>query len=574
MMVVHMLSPDDCYDQLYVSNYALDHVRDLLLRLDGVGDLQHLRRPRILAARLARSRQARRLRLTAGDVVAAVQEQNVQVSGGCARPASPRLRTPPSSSSCRRRGASTTAPVPADHRQRADGGRLVRVRTSRASSSARATTSTNSYLNGKPAVALAHLPAPGHQCARTPRTNHPDDEASSRRDFPPGIDYEIVYNPTEFIAECVQRGLQDAVRGRRPRRPRRHRLPAVVAHGDHPDRRDPGLAHRHVRGDERVRLLAQHPDPVRPGAGDRHRRRRCHRRRRERRAQHRAGHVAARGGAQDHGRGRRARCIAIALVLAAVFVPTAFIPGISGQFYRQFALTIAVSTIISAFNSLTLSPALWRAAVAGRTATSTAALLPARRPLARDGLQSRLRQELARLFARGATSRRGEAVLLAMLPSMSGSSGTTSGVATVPTGFIPSLDQGYVDRRHPDSPTARRCRGPMRSCRVRRRSCARRPACRMRSPSRASPARPSPTPRTPPRSSPRFNRSRSACQGGPASERRHRQLFGRMQAIKEAFIIVVPPPPVRGLGNAGGFKMQLQDRSGVGLRQVLAARPS
>ncbi|WP_163778095.1 efflux RND transporter permease subunit, partial [Proteus mirabilis] len=50
--------------------------------------------------------------------------------------------------------------------------------------------------------------------------------------------------------------------------------------------------------------------------------------------------------------------VAIALVLSAVFIPTAFIPGISGQFYKQFALTIAASTLISAFNSLTLSPAL------------------------------------------------------------------------------------------------------------------------------------------------------------------------------------------------------------------------
>ena len=105
-------------------------------------------------------------------------------------------------------------------------------------------------------------------------------------------------------------------------------------------------------------LQPEQPDAVRPGAGDRHRRRRRHRRGRGGRASHRARAVAARRDASRRWRRSPGRSIAVGLVLSAVFVPCAFITGIIGQFFRQFALTIAVSTVISAFNSLTLSPAL------------------------------------------------------------------------------------------------------------------------------------------------------------------------------------------------------------------------
>ncbi len=105
-------------------------------------------------------------------------------------------------------------------------------------------------------------------------------------------------------------------------------------------------------------LLAQHAVAVRPGAGDRHRGGRRHRGRRERGAPHRT--TACRRATRPTRPWTKCRgpIIAIALVLAAVFIPTAFVSGLTGQFYRQFALTIAISTVISAFNSLTLSPAL------------------------------------------------------------------------------------------------------------------------------------------------------------------------------------------------------------------------
>ena len=104
---------------------------------------------------------------------------------------------------------------------------------------------------------------------------------------------------------------------------------------------------------------------VRPGAGDRHRGRRCDRGGGERRAQHRNGLTPHRGHPPGHARGD-GPIIATALVLCAVFVPTAFISGLTGQFYKQFALTIAITTVISAFNSLTCRRR-WRRCCSRRT---------------------------------------------------------------------------------------------------------------------------------------------------------------------------------------------------------------
>src|SRR3954449_5190950 len=134
--------------------------------------------------------------------------------------------------------------------------------------------------------------------------------------------------------------------------------------------------------------------------------------------------------------------VAIALVLAAVFVPTAFIPGISGQFYRQFALTIAVSTVISAFNSLTLSPALAAWLLKPHSHERP------RNPLVRAG------GALAGGFNRGFDAAShgyaravGSAVRhkLIVLPIYAGLlAGTVWAANHVPRGFIPVLDQGYA----------------------------------------------------------------------------------------------------------------------------------
>ena len=306
MMVVHMLSPDDSYDQLYISNYASIRIRDQLLRLDGIGDIQLFgAREYSIRVWLDPNRLAA-YQLTAADIVRALQEQNIQVSGGA-------LGQQPAPTDAAFQLTVQTQGRFEDVRQfrqvivkSADGGRLVRVGdVARVELGARDYV-TNSYLNGKPAVALAIFQRPGSN-ALAAAEGIIKKMNELKRDFPSGIDYQIVYNPTEFVAESVREVYKTLFEALDPRRPRRHHLPPVVAHGDHPDRRDPGVAHRDFRADERVRLLAQYADPVRPRARDRHRGRRRDRRRRECRAQHRTRHVAARRRARDHGRGRQ-RC--------------------------------------------------------------------------------------------------------------------------------------------------------------------------------------------------------------------------------------------------------------------------
>jgi HAE1 family hydrophobic/amphiphilic exporter-1 len=260
--------------------------------------------------------------------------------------------------------------------------------------------------------------------------------------------------------------------------------------------------------------------------------------------------------------------IAIALVLAAVFVPTAFIPGITGQFYRQFALTIAVSTLISAFVSLTLSPAL-------------AALLlkphshePPRNPLVRLG--SRLAGGFNRGFDRlasgyawsvGGIVRR----KFLVLPLYAGLLAATVWIVNhVPRGFIPTLDQGYaivVIQLQDGASLSRTDQVTKRATEIARETPGALNAVAFAGFSGAT----------------FTNASNSAAifvSFKPFEERLKEgltasaiigQLFKRMQQIEEAFIIAIPPPSVRGLGNAGGFRLQVQERTGSEVKRVLAA---
>jgi len=358
MMVVHMLSPDNTYDQLYVSNYARNNVRDELLRLDGVGDLtifgerQYSLRVWIDPEKLAA------FGLTSGDVTRAIQEQNVQVSGGA-------LGQEPVSSEAAFQLTVTTQGRLEDPRQfrqiivrSTPDGRLVRVQDVARVELGAQDYFTNSYLNGKPAVALAIFQRPNTNALQA-ATDIQKTMQRLKANFPPGIDYTIVYNPTEFISQSV-----DAVY---------HTLAeavmlvilviivflqswrtAIIPIVAIPVSLIGTFAVMSAFGfslntltlfgmvlaigivvDDAIVVVENVERNIAQGMSPRD---------------------AAHETMDEVG----TALIAIALVLTAVFVPTAFIPGLSGQFYRQFALTIAVSTVISAFNSLTKAKSDWR----------------------------------------------------------------------------------------------------------------------------------------------------------------------------------------------------------------------
>ncbi len=297
------------------------------------------------------------LNLTASDVVRAIREQNVQVAAG-------QLGAPP-------------APNAADFQLLIDTqGRLVTeeefenivVKTgehgeiTRLRDVARVELGATAYalrslLDNKPAVALPIFQLPG-----TNAIEISDDVrakmAELAKDFPEGIDYDIVYDPTVFVRDSIDAVVHTLFEALAARRARRDPVPADVARVDHSARGRAGVARRHVRGD--ARCSASRSTRCRCSAS-------CSRsaswsttRSSSSRTSSATSTTRTRPIEAAHQAMREVTSpiIATALVLCAVFVPTAFISGLTGQFYKQFALTIAICTVISAFNSLTLSPAL------------------------------------------------------------------------------------------------------------------------------------------------------------------------------------------------------------------------
>jgi HAE1 family hydrophobic/amphiphilic exporter-1 len=569
MMVVHMLSPDESYDQLYVSNYARTRVRDLLLRLNGVGDLILFGEREFSLRVWLDPGKLSSYGLTAGDVVAALQGQNVQVSGGS-------LGAPPNPGDNAFQYVVTTQGRFEDAREfrnvivkSGEDGRLIRLQdVARVELGAREYI-TNSYLNGKPAVALAIFQRPGTNALETADAVIATME-QVKQDFPPGLDYRIVYNPTEFIAEsidAVYETLFEAVllvvlvvlvflQSWRT---------AVIPIVAIPVSLIGTFAVMSIFGfsinmltlfgmvlaigivvDDAIVVVENVERNIRLGYSPRE-------------ASHRTMDEVG------------SAVISIALVLTAVFVPVAFIPGISGQFYLQFALTIAVATIISAANSLTLSPAL-------------AALLfkphggkPSRFPLAVVG----------RYFANGFNNgfdklSEGYGTVIrflvghrttlgAMLLIFAGLLGATVYMLqTTPRGFIPTLDQGYaiVVIQLPEGASLSRTDAVIQEAsKIIQETPGVINAVAFAGFSGAT-----------------FTNATNAgvvftgfapfnerlAQGLPA-DAIIGQLYGRLQSIDEAFVIAVPPPPVRGVGSSGGFKMQIQEREGSDMDRVLQA---
>jgi HAE1 family hydrophobic/amphiphilic exporter-1 len=568
MLVVHMLSPNDAYDQLYISNYALIRVRDQLLRLDGVGDITVFgAREYSLRVWLDPNKLAA-YQLTTTDVTAALQEQNVQVAGGA-------LGAPPSDNGnafqliVQTQGRFENVQQFEDVIVKASQGRLVRLKDiSRVELGARDYT-TNSYLNGRAAVGIGVFQRPG--------TNALDAAASVisrmeelKRDFPPGLEYRIAYNPTEFIAESVRevyKTLFEAIvlvvlvvliflQSWRTAIIPIIAIPVSLI-GTFALMQAFGFSLNNLTlfglvlaigivVDDAIVVVENVERNISEGQTPRQ-----------------AAHTTMDevGGA----------VIAIALVLSAVFVPTAFIPGITGQFYRQFALTIASATIISAINSLTLSPAL------------CALLLRSHSEHRPRFFLARFGSWLASLFNRGfdktsygySRSVHGlvahKAMLAVMLLVYAGVvAGTVFLARTTPTGFIPAQDKGYLIAvmQLPEGASLTRTDDVLR---------------RAEDILKDVPGIGNIVAIGGFNGATFTNASNGAVMFLPLKpfEERVRQglsaqvvagqVMQKLAVIKEAPIFALPPPPVQGLGNAGGFRMQLQDRSGAGLASLLGA---
>jgi HAE1 family hydrophobic/amphiphilic exporter-1 len=567
MMVVHMLSPDDSRDQLYVSNYAQSNIRDVLLRLDGIGDIT-LFGAREYSMRIWLDPQKMSAYgLAGGDIVKALQEQNVQVSGGA-------LGTPPEAADNAFQITVSTQGRFEDIRQfrnvivkATDDGRLVRLSDIARVELGAKDYVTNSYLNGKPAVALAIYQRPGSNALQAA-----DDIIATmerlKKDFPPGLAYRVVYNPTEFISESVKEVYKTLYEALALvvlvviiflQNWRTVIIPLVAI----PVSLIATFAVMAVFGfslntlslfglvlaigivvDDAIVVVENVERNIADGMKPRD-------------AAHET--MDQVGGA----------VVAIALVLTAVFVPTAFIPGISGQFYRQFALTIAASTIISAINSLTLSPALCALILRPHAAEQHSRLPGLGLLRGAAGVFNAGFEKASGSYGRlvGAITRRKVPMLVfyALLAAA-----TVFMINRVPTGFIPLLDRGYaiVVIQTPDgSSLARTDKVTQEAASIITQTPGVTDAVTFVGFSGA-------TFTNAPNAAAifaRFDSYPNRLAKGLSADKIIGLLTGRLSSIQDAFIFVVPPPAVRGIGNAGGFRLEIQDRGGVGLRGLLGA---
>jgi hydrophobe/amphiphile efflux-1 (HAE1) family protein len=563
IMVVHLLSPDNTYGQEYVSNYALIQVKDPVSRLYGVGNVQIFgERDYSMRVWLDPNRMYAR-GLTVNDVISAVQSQNVQVAAG-------QLGAPPAP-----KGTDFTLTIntlgrlitPDQFKQtivkRGSNGQIVYLADVADVELGAQDYSMTSSLDGKPAVALGISQLPGSNALATSKGVRERMKELSAF-FPPGLEYRIVYDPTQFIqqsVDAVYHTLFEAIvlvlivvliflqTWRATIIP----LLAVPVSliGTFAVMAALGFSLNNLSLFGLVLAIGIVVDDAIVVVENV-----------ERNLEEGLEPKAATRKAMDEVGGA---VVAIAIVLSAVFIPTAFISGITGQFYRQFALTIAVSTLISAFNSLTLSPAL-------------AALLLKEKGGKKDFFTRATDFVLGwsfrgfnRVFSATTTgyskivSRllRLAAVVLVVYLGLLFLTGV--GFQTVPGGFIPAQDQGYliILAQLPDGASLQRTEAVLAQLSTIIRkipgvehsveiggfsgldSTTRSNACTVFATLQ-----------------PFEERQNDPARSGTAILAAIRR---QVNQIPDAFVLAFPPPPVQGIGNAGGFKLQIEDRRSAGL---------
>ncbi|MGO9920262.1 MAG: efflux RND transporter permease subunit [Isosphaeraceae bacterium] len=356
LMIVNVFSPDNSRDNLYLSNYATIQLRDVLARLDGVGDITYIGQ-RNYSMRIWLDPEKMTFRsLTSSDVVTAISQQNIQVAAG-------QLGQPPVDMGQAFQFTITALGRLSDAEQFADmilktdaQGGLVRLRDV-----ARIELGAQGYdqdctLDGRPTVALSVYQRPGSNALKTAQLVRAKMEELKGR-FPEGVDYTIAYDTTPFIVESVDEvfnTLRDAVilvafvvllflQNWRSALIPLVAVPVAIV-GTFAVMAALGFSLNNLTLFGLVLAIGIVVDDAIVVVEA---------------VEHHIEHGLAPREATIMAMNQvSSPVIAVGLVLTAVFVPCAFISGITGQFYRQFALTIATSTVISAFNSLTLSPAL------------------------------------------------------------------------------------------------------------------------------------------------------------------------------------------------------------------------
>ena len=561
IMVVNLVSTDGNSDITYLRNYATLNIKDRLARLEGVGQVQVFGAGDYSMRIWIDPQKAAEHSLSASDIASAISSQNVQAAAGIvgASPSRPgvdvqlnvnvqgRLRTPEEFGNIIVKTGTS--------------GEITRLRDVGRIELGAADYTLRSLLDGKPAVAVAVLQAPGSNAIEIA------DNVRATMDelqlgMPAGVKFEIAYDTTKFVRSSIEKVIDTLLEAITLvvlvvilflQTWRASIIPLIAV----PVSIIGTFAVMYVLGfsinalslfglvlaigivvDDAIVVVENVERNIEMGLSPRE-----------------ATYKAMREVSGP--------IVAIALVLVAVFVPLAFISGLSGQFYRQFALTIAISTVISALNSLTLSPAL-------------AALLLKGHDAKKDWL-TRLMDAIFGWFFRGfnrvfgAGSRsysKGVGGLLSrksvvMVIYLLLVGATYQLFNTVPGGFVPSQDKQYLIgfAQLPDAASLDRTEDVIK---------------RMTDIALAQPgvanaiAFPGLSINGFTNSSNAgivfvtlkdFEERKTADLSGGAIAVALNQKFG---VIQDAFIAMFPPPPVNGLGTTGGFKLQIEDRAGLG----------
>src|SRR4051812_43785915 len=560
-MVVHLLSPNDRYDMTYLRNYALLNVRDRLARIEGVGQVLLFGAGDYSMRVWLDPRRVAERGLSAGDVVRAIREQNVQAAAGVVG-ASPNVPDVQVQLSVNAQGRLRSEEEFGDIIVKTEpGGAVTRLRDVARIELGASEYALRSLLDNKPAVAVPIFAAPNSNAIQISDQVRAT-MAEIKESMPEGVDYRIVYDPTQFVRASIKAVVETLLEAIALvvlvvilflQTWRASIIPLVAV----PVSVIGTFGVLHLFGfsinalslfglvlaigivvDDAIVVVENVERNIEAGLSALE-------------ATHRAMREVS------------GPIIAIAAVLIAVFVPLAFISGLTGQFYKQFALTIAISTVISAINSLTLSPALAAALLKGHDAP-------------KDILTRVLDRSLGWLFrgfnrgfgrstraysggVKAVTSRK--AVVMGVYLVLIGL--TYALFKVVPGGFVPGQDKQYLVSfaQLPDGATLDRTEDVIR----------RMSDIALKHPGVESAVA------FPGLSISGFTNSSNAgivfVTLKPFDERKAPELSGQAVAmqlnqkfasIEEAFIAIFPPPPVMGLGTIGGFKLQIEDRAGRG----------
>ncbi|RQU92090.1 AcrB/AcrD/AcrF family protein [Burkholderia cenocepacia] len=573
---IFLYSPDQRYDPLYVSNYAIRNVADVLKRIEGVGDINALGAREYSMRIWLDPERVASFGLSPADLIAAVRSQNTQLAGGVVAqaPITNQAFQPNLIFEGRLKRPEDFSDIVV--KQGTDG-RLVRLKDVARVEVGALAYATDSYMLRHPTIALQVLQQPGANAVATMAAVEKK-MAELSRDFPKGIVYNIGYNPTAFIGDSIHelvKTIYEAVvlvvfvvllflQGWRPSIIPILSIPVSLV-GTFAAMAVLGYSINNLTLFGLVLAVGIVVDNAIVVVENVER------------------HLAAGAGPRDATlltmKEVGGALFAITLVLCAVFVPTSFIPGISGQFFRQFGVTIAVSTAISFFTSVTLAPALSAMMLkahagdpdaAAPTSRMAAPFAPAMRVARRfANAFNRLFQRLSDAYGRLVRK------IVRIIPAMAALyvvliAATGYLLVSSPKGFIPAQDRGYlvVLVRMPDGATLERTSAVARKIEDIALSVPGVARVPVFSGVNAATG------------------TNSANSAGlfpvfqPWPERKARgltidtiaaEMRKRLATITEASIVVAMPPPVQGLGSTGGFAMRLEDRNGLGTAALAKA---